>query len=76
MKSLISPGKYRHYKGAYYQVVGTAIHSETEEVLVLYFPLYGDESQRSYWVRPLTMFNEDVEFHGQTFKRFSPVALD
>ncbi len=70
MKSLIATGRYRHYKGRDYQVVGTARHSETEEDLVLYFPLYGEESERSYWVRPLGMFTGQVIFEGKTRARF------
>ena len=46
-------GRYRHYKGQDYSVVGFARHSETEETMVLYVPLYG---KGGYWVRPLSMF--------------------
>ena len=60
-------GKYRHYKGNDYEVVGIARHSETEEKLVVYRPLYGE---RGLWVRPLTMFNEVVERDGQQIPRF------
>ena len=70
MQSLISPGIYQHYKGNPYQVTGTAIHSETEEVLVVYFPLYGDESTRTLWVRPLTMFTEHVDTDAGRVPRF------
>ena len=52
------PGRYRHYKGKDYQVIGLARHSETEEPLVVYRTLYGDFD---LWVRPLAMFNEVVE---------------
>ena len=51
-------GLYRHYKGNEYRVIGTARHSETEELLVVYQPLYGD---RGLWVRPLAMFMESVD---------------
>ncbi len=71
MKSLITPGRYRHYKGSDYQVIGSARHTETEEDLVLYFPLYGNEAERSYWVRPLAMFKESVIVDGKTTARFS-----
>lgn len=50
-------GRYRHYKGRDYSVVGFARHSETTETLVLYVPLYGEGG---YWVRPLAMFTETV----------------
>ena len=60
-------GIYRHYKGGRYEVIGVARHSETEEHLVVYRPLYGE---RGLWVRPLGMFNETVEIDGDTFPRF------
>lgn len=71
MKSSIKPGRYRHYKGFDYQVIGSARHSETEEELVLYFPLYGEEASREYWVRPLAMFQETVEIEGKIQPRFA-----
>jgi hypothetical protein len=61
-------GKYRHYKGNDYEVIGVARHSETSEELVVYRPLYGE---RGLWVRPLTMFNEMVELNGQQIPRFN-----
>lgn len=61
-------GRYRHYKGRDYSVVGFARHSETEEVMVLYVPLYGEGG---YWVRPLTMFTENVVVDGKEVPRFS-----
>lgn len=61
-------GRYQHYKGAYYQVIGVAKHSETEEELVVYRPLYGEQG---LWVRPLSMFIETVEVEGQTQPRFA-----
>ena len=71
MKSLIQTGLYRHYKGKNYEVVGTAKHSETSEDLVLYFPLYDDENERIYWVRPLSMFMESVVVENKTMPRFA-----
>ncbi len=62
------PGRYRHFKGAEYQVHGIATHSETGEQLVVYTPLYG---AGGLWVRPLAMFLESVEREGETFARFS-----
>ena len=70
MHSLIPIGRYRHYKGNDYEVVGSARHSETGEDLVLYYPLYDDEKKRSYWVRPLTMFMESVVVDSKTLPRF------
>ncbi|WKY44539.1 DUF1653 domain-containing protein [Eubacteriaceae bacterium ES2] len=63
----IKKGKYRHFKGQEYEVLGTAIHSETLEQMVIYHPLYGEEK---IWVRPLSMWNQLVEKDGQTLKRF------
>ena len=65
---MIRPGRYRHYKGNDYEVVGIARHSETEEELVVYRKLYGDGS---LWVRPLAMFVEDVTVAGQQIQRFT-----
>jgi len=63
----IPQGIYRHYKGNLYQVLHTAHHSETEEVLVVYRCLYGEYS---VWVRPLEMFTETVMVEGQSVPRF------
>jgi hypothetical protein len=64
------PGIYRHYKGALYEVLGTATHSETEEALVMYRALYGEYG---LWARPQTMFQEQVNHHGSTVARFALV---
>lgn len=64
----IRPGRYRHYKGNFYQVLGVARHSETEEELVVYRCLYGDHS---LWVRPLAMFTESVIVDGREVPRFA-----
>lgn len=61
-------GKYRHYKGNEYQVIGVAKHSEDESELVVYRPLYGEGR---LWVRPLDMFIEEVRVEGKTFPRFA-----
>lgn len=63
----IKPGRYRHFKGKEYEVLGVARHSETEEELVVYRALYGDFG---LWVRPVSMWNETVERDGKTFRRF------
>lgn len=63
----MTPGRYRHFKGKEYVVIGVATHSETQEQLVVYRPDYGD---RSLWVRPLSMFQETVEVAGQQVPRF------
>lgn len=63
----IKPGRYRHFKGKEYEVLGVARHSETEDELVVYRALYGDFG---LWVRPVSMWNETVERDGKTFRRF------
>jgi len=63
----IKPGIYRHYKGKDYQVIGTAQHSETKEVLVVYKPLYNNSG---FWVRPLSMFSEAIDVDGVSIPRF------
>jgi len=60
-------GRYRHYKGNEYEVIGIAKHSEDETELVVYRPLYG---ARGLWVRPLEMFIETVQVDGVTKPRF------
>jgi hypothetical protein len=67
----IPSGKYRHYKGGEYEVVGIATHSETHEPHVVYRPLYGEGG---LWVRPLSMFIENVVVDGRTVPRFAPVG--
>jgi hypothetical protein len=63
-------GLYRHYKGGEYRVMGVARHSETEELLVVYQPQYGE---RDWWVRPLSMFTEQVEIEGRLIPRFQHI---
>ena len=69
----ISPGRYRHYKGNEYRVLGVARHSETEEVLVVYQALYGE---RGLWVRPLAMFKETVVVDNVRVPRFAFIAAE
>lgn len=68
MQEMLSPGKYRHYKGGDYEVIGIARHSETDEPLVVYRCLYDNGS---LWVRPLAMFLETVIVDGRTVPRFA-----
>ena len=60
------PGRYRHFKGGEYEVLGTARHSETEQELVVYKPVDSEQ----WWVRPLAMFTETVEHEGRRVPRF------
>ena len=66
-------GKYRHYKGKEYRVIGTAKHSETLEDLVVYESLYDNQTSK-LWVRPLMMFIETVEIGGKKIPRFEYIA--
>ncbi|MEP7299354.1 MAG: DUF1653 domain-containing protein [Burkholderiales bacterium] len=63
-------GRYRHYKGGEYEVIGVARHSETGEPLVVYRPLY---NATGWWVRPHAMFFETIDIDGVTRPRFAPV---
>lgn len=67
----LPPGRYRHYKGNLYEVLGIARHSETLEPMVVYRALYGEGG---LWVRPLAMFTEIIECHGQSVPRFEKVG--
>ena len=63
----IKLGKYRHFKGNEYMVLGIANHSETMEQMVVYQALYG---KKELWVRPISMWNEIVDkdgYHGPRF---------
>ena len=64
---MIQKGKYRHYKGNEYEVIGVANHSETLEKMVVYRALYGEGD---IWVRPLSMWDEEVEVNGNMVRRF------
>ena len=64
----IKTGRYRHYKGQYYDVLLAARHSETEEWFVVYQALYGEYG---WWVRPLSMFLESVSVDGVVQPRFT-----
>ena len=67
------PGRYRHYKGNDYRVIGLARHSETMEPLVVYEALYGE---RGLWVRPAAMFVETVDVAGSRVPRFAFISAD
>jgi len=69
---MVQPGRYRHYKGHEYEVLGVARHSETEEEYVVYRALYGE---RGLWIRPKAMFLETVIVDGRSCSRFQFLAL-
>jgi hypothetical protein len=64
-------GVYEHYKGGKYQLIDTVKHSETEELMVLYRTMYGDQD---LWVRPYTMFFENVMVGSQEIPRFKYIG--
>ncbi len=66
----IKKGKYRHYKGNEYEVIGMAKHSETLEDMVIYRALYGAGDT---WVRPASMWDEEINVNGKIIKRFTLV---
>lgn len=68
---MIKPGRYRHFKGREYEVIGVAKHSETLEDMVVYRQLYGEHG---LWVRPASMWEETVERDGKTYKRFTYIG--
>ena len=69
---MITPGRYRHYKGHDYEVIGVARHSETEESFVVYRALYGE---RGLWVRPAAMFLDTVTVDGRSVLRFTRLSV-
>jgi hypothetical protein len=72
MENLL-PGKYRHFKGGEYELVGIARHSETLEPMVVYRALYGEGG---LWVRPASMWTEHVDrdgYHGPRFQYIGPM---
>jgi hypothetical protein len=64
-------GRYRHYKGNEYELIGIANHSETLEKMVVYRALYGEGA---LWVRPLSMWSESVEVNGKSVLRFTYIG--
>lgn len=67
----IKKGRYRHFKGNEYVVLAVAKHSETLEEMVVYQALYGE---MGVWVRPKSMWDEEVEYNGKTVKRFTYIG--
>ena len=68
----IKPGKYRHFKGKIYEVLGVARHSETLEEMVVYKALYSSDFGRdALWIRPLDLFLKTVEKDGEAIERFT-----
>lgn len=71
MENEIRTGRYRHFKGNEYEVMFVAKHSETLETMVVYRALYGEGG---VWVRPASMWNEEVERDGVSVKRFTYIC--
>ncbi|MEE4638597.1 MAG: DUF1653 domain-containing protein [Wenzhouxiangella sp.] len=67
MQTKIPLGRYRHFKGGEYEVIDIARHSETEEWMVVYRPLYGE---RALWVRPMALFVDHKLIDGCQVPRF------
>ncbi len=67
---MVKLGKYRHYKGNEYEVIGVAKHSETLEEMIVYGALH----ENHFWVRPLKMFIEKVEIDGKKIPRFKYIG--
>jgi len=71
----VNKGTYQHYKGPYYELLDIVYHSETEEPLVLYKPMYDTPNkEKRIWVRPYDMFFEMLEFKGKMVNRFAYVG--
>ncbi|MBI2558711.1 DUF1653 domain-containing protein [Candidatus Woesearchaeota archaeon] len=68
----LKPGKYKHYKGKFYEVIGVARHTETMEELVIYRALYTSKEfgKNTSWVRPKSVFLGNVEVDGEQVPRF------
>ncbi len=64
----VKKGRYRHFKGMEYEVLCVGKHSETQEEMVVYKALYG---AGEVWIRPISMWNEELERDGKTHKRFT-----
>ena len=68
----LKPGKYQHYKGKFYEVIGIARHSENLEEFVVYKALYDDMKygKNAMWIRPKKMFLEKIKANGKEVERF------
>ena len=73
MENEIKTGKYRHYKGNFYQAIGTATHSESLETYVVYRALYGE---KKLWIRPAKMWSEKVDVGGKKVPRFEYISQE
>lgn len=73
IKTMIIAGRYRHYKGKDYLVLGSARHTETEEEFIVYRALYGEHG---LWVRPKAMFLDHVIIDGKQVPRFTFLGID
>ena len=69
----LKPGLYRHFKGNLYRLLYVAKHSETLETMVVYQALYGE---MGIWVRPASMWNEEITRDGKTFRRFTLIEVE
>lgn len=68
---MIKLGKYKHFKGDLVEVTGEAKHSETLEEFVVYKHITGEHArENNYWVRPIKMFLEEIDFNGKKVLRF------
>ena len=70
----IESGIYEHYKGNRYRVLGVGCHTETNEYFVVYSPLDVHEGLPNMWIRPFTMFTEQITKDGRTFPRFKKIS--
>lgn len=73
MNLILKLGRYKHFKGNYYDVIGVASHSETHEKFVVYCALYG---KKSLWVRPYDMFTENIKLDDKIIPRYVFVGDD
>ena len=71
MTEIPVPGRYRHFKGGEYVLMGVARHSETLEPMVVYQALYGEGG---LWVRPASMWTEQVDRDGYRGPRFQYIG--
>lgn len=69
---MLQKGKYKHFKGSTYEVLGVGIHTETKEQMVV----YKEENTQQLWIRPLHNFLEEVEKDGKKVKRFVLLSIE